>query len=388
MPIAPGSVPSTRILALDWARGVVMVLMPVDHASMAFYQSRIVVDAPYLYHPGMPLPAVPFFLRWITYVCAPMFFVLSGTSLALTLARRTRAQAPPWKLDQYLITRGAILIALDAVWMSLAFETTPGDTWIQVLGTMGVLMILMVPLRRIPASWLLGAVAVLVVALEWLGARIDPDSNAASVLFLGGTFSGRSIFDGTRSLLMNYPLAPWLCFFVLGWCFGGFVSRWDATKQGLGTILRVTLGVAAGGLAGFLVVRGMNGYGNAGELRDGDGLIQWLNVSSEPPSLSHMALTLGLIGGILAIAFHGEHARWFAGRLARWLIVFGQSALFFYLLHIHLLVYAARALGLEAACGLAVTLVAMAATLLALNPLCARYHAYRVAHPRSWTRFF
>jgi hypothetical protein len=82
-----------------------------------------------------------------------------------------------------------------------------------------------------------------------------------------------------------------------------------------------------------------------------------------------------------------ERRGWLAGRVSAWLVVFGQSALFFYLIHIHLLVFSARALGVERQCGLGVTLWAMAGTLVVMNPICGRYHAYKVAHPRGWTRF-
>jgi uncharacterized membrane protein len=378
---------TTRVLALDWTRGIVVVLMTVDHASKAFYRDRIEVDAPYLYHPGMPLPAVPFLLRWITYICAPTFLFLAGTSLAVTLAKRARSGSPPRTIDRYLLTRGAILIALDTVWMSLAFEQTLGETWVQVLATIGFCMILMIPLRRVPASWLLVSLPFFAVAIEWLAGRVDPDSTLSAVLFQGGTLLHRSLFDRSKPLLLTYPFAPWWCFFAFGWCFGGLLPRWKAEPDGTRTVLRVTAGAGATGLALFVFVRGMNGYGNAGQLRDREGLIQWLNVSATPPALAQMGLTMGIMAFILFAGVCGEHRGWLAGRMSRWLIVFGQSALFFYLLHIHLLVFSARLLGVESRCGLAATLMAAAATLVILHPLCARYQAYRVSHPGSLTRF-
>ena len=379
---------AARVLALDWTRGIVVVLMTVDHASKGFYRDRIEVDAPYLYHPGMLIPAVPFFLRWITYACAPTFLFLAGTSLMLTLAKRARSGASPWTLDRYLLTRGAILIALDTVWMSLAFERAPGDTWVQILATIGFCMILMIPLRRLPTSWLLAVLPFFAVAIEQLQSLVDEGSTLRAVIFEGGTFPDRSIFDGSKSLLFSYPFAPWWCFFALGWCFGGLLSKWRTQPDGSRTLLRVTGGGAVGALLLFVLVRGLNGYGNAGQLRDREGVIQWLNVSATPPALAHMGLTMGIMALILFAGFYGERQGWLSGPASRWLIVFGQSALFFYLLHIHLLVFSARLLGVESKCGLAVTLVAFAATLVILHPLCARYHAYRLAHPGGWTRFF
>jgi uncharacterized membrane protein len=378
---------SPRVVALDWTRGIVVVLMTVDHASLAFYRDRITVDAPYLYHPGMALQAAPFLLRFITYACAPTFLFLSGISLALALEKRARAGASAWGLDRYLLTRGVILVALDVAWMSLAFEEHRGETWLEVLGTIGFFMILMIFVRRIPTPWLLMALPVLMVAVEWLQGLVDSDSPLSSVLFRGGTFPNRSLFDGSQSMMLCYPFAPWWCFFALGWCAGGPVARWRASCDGPRTLLRATAGLAVGGLCLFLFVRGLNGYGNAGQLRDRDGVLQWLNVSATPPALSHMGLTLGIMAALLFAGSYGERRGWLAGRVSRWIIVFGQSALFFYVIHIHLLVFSARLLGVERQCGLGVTLAAWAGTLLVLNPVCARYQAYRVVHPRSWTRF-
>ena len=87
-----------RLPALDWLRGLVMVLMALDHASGTFSR-RLVTDSSVLYRPGTPLPAAQFFTRWVTHVCAPAFVFLAGAALALSVekhrARAARPRAPP-----------------------------------------------------------------------------------------------------------------------------------------------------------------------------------------------------------------------------------------------------------------------------------------------------
>ena len=100
---APAVVPSvrkaTRLTALDWMRGVVMVLMAIDHSSRAFNGGRLVTDSFFSYHPGTPLPVLQFLTRFITHLCAPTFVFLAGTGLAFSvehqIAKRTREGVPP-----------------------------------------------------------------------------------------------------------------------------------------------------------------------------------------------------------------------------------------------------------------------------------------------------
>jgi uncharacterized membrane protein len=88
-----------RLVAIDWLRGFVMMVMAIDHASVVFNAGRTAIDSPYpieaffepAWAPGTPLPAAQFFTRWITHLCAPTFLFLSGTSLALSTAGAQRA---------------------------------------------------------------------------------------------------------------------------------------------------------------------------------------------------------------------------------------------------------------------------------------------------------
>lgn len=141
------TVVTPRVVALDWMRGLVMVLMTVDHASEMFNSRRHVSDVAYLYKPGTPLPLVQFLVRWITHLCAPTFVFLAGGSLALSTRKRLKAGESEASIDRSIVIRGLLIAAVDPLWMSWAF--TPGMILLQVLFAIGASFVCMVPLRRL-----------------------------------------------------------------------------------------------------------------------------------------------------------------------------------------------------------------------------------------------
>ena len=150
-PVAAGSaasvVPSKRIATIDWMRGFVMVLMVIDHASMAFDGSHLSSDSAFFPDAGtMALPAAEFFTRWITHLCAPTFVFLAGTSLALSIERRVARGVAAWEIDRNILTRGAIIALLDLTVISLG----SGRLGFGVLYAIGMSMMCMAP-KRCPA---------------------------------------------------------------------------------------------------------------------------------------------------------------------------------------------------------------------------------------------
>jgi uncharacterized membrane protein YeiB len=168
---------------------------------------------------------------------------------------------------------------------------------------------------------------------------------------------------------------------LLGWWFG---CRLAANAEAVTP--RRAAAVALAALAVFGVVRGLNGYGNLLLAREDGSLVQWLHVSKYPPALSYATLELGIMGLVLA-GFLAVSRRWGTVGWLEPLRVLGQTALFFYLLHVHVLTFAARALGLAHRAGLGTTYVAALGTLVILYPLCRWYGPYKQAHPDGWPRY-
>jgi uncharacterized membrane protein len=143
---SPGGLPS-----IDWMRGFVMILMTIDHASMAFDAHHVSEDsAMYPSAATMALPAAEFFTRWMTHLCAPTFVFLMGTSLALSVERRVVKGINPWEIDKSMLTRGAIIALLDLTVISLG-----SARWnFGVLYAIGLSMICMVPFADcLPGGW-------------------------------------------------------------------------------------------------------------------------------------------------------------------------------------------------------------------------------------------
>jgi uncharacterized membrane protein len=235
----------------------------------------------------------------------------------------------------------------------------------------------MVALRRLPDSWLLGLALFLVVgseALIGLGLALtggEPNALLA-LLITGGSVGG---------LLVAYPILPWLGVMLLGWCFGKRLVHVDrgALARRLASAGLVALGI-------FVIVRGLDGYGNMRLYREDASLVQWLHVSKYPPSLSYDALELGLMALCLA-AFVSVERRGDLARILQPIGVLGQTALFFYLLHIHVLTLVAGALGVSHAEGLPATYGGALAVVVALYPVCGLYRRYKLAHPDGWARY-
>ena len=369
----------SRLLAIDVMRGLVMVIMTVDHASEAFNRGRVFTDATFLYTPGTPLPLAQFLTRWITHLCAPTFVLLAGTALALSTASRMRRGDAPREIDKHLAIRGALLIALDPTWMAPIF-VGPGNFLFQVLYAIGASFLCMIPLRRLGDFALLAVGLGLAVGDELLvgaaAATGTMSSLPVALLASGGSFAnGRFI--------IGYPFLPWLGIMCVGWVLGRKLLAWPAAERDrIATHVLAAWGVAL--LVVFAVVRGANGFGNMALYRDDGSLAQWLHVSKYPPSISYDALELGLAALTMAVLFRVLARKPDFAAPVRTL---GQVALFYYLLHAHVMTLVATVTKTHHELGLASAWLGAAATLLVLAPVCAWYRRYKGANPGGWRQY-
>lgn len=370
-----------RLPAIDWMRGFVMVLMAIDHASAAFNAGRLTTDSFFLYAPGSALPAGQFWTRWITHICAPAFLFLAGAAVALSVAKRMQSGGDAWSIDRYLLTRGLIIAALDPILISLVWY--PGQVLLQVLFAIGISLILMVPLRRLSMLWLtVIAVGFLAMSEIFTGLAIklfggDP-TLAGALLLHGGVFP---------RIVIGYPVLPWLAIMMLGFAFGRHLHRLREKGAPPGAARKVLWIGAVTGFALFIIIRTLNGYGNMLLLRYDNSLMQWLHLSKYPPSLSFVSLELAIMGFILGLLFKFQERIGARVGSSNPIFVFGQTALFFYVLHILILEVAARLLRVHMQLGLGAAYLAAAAVLIVLYPCCLWYRGYKRAHPESWTRY-
>ena len=374
-----------RLPALDWLRGIVMVLMAGDHASEAFNALRPTGDGAMMPGFDQPLDPLQFFFRWTSHLCAPVFLLLAGTSLALSVERRLRRGASAWSIDRDLLLRALVLFAVEAFFINWFWA--PGVLILQVLFAIGASMLLMIVLRRLPAALLWVFVAACWIGGEWtmtgaIYSPNDPVSVLRSALFNGAYFVVE-LFNQT-GVMLAYPILPWCGTMVLGWLFGRYLSREESGARS--SLPRTLILVGLVLLACFALLRGANGFGNLRLYRLDASLVQWLHVSKYPPSLSFSCLELGIaaivLAGLLRVAQKGPI------RDKAPLLVFGQVPFFFYVAHIFLLEIAARGLGMYQTAGLREACIACLAALLVLYPLCLGYRACKRRDRTGLLRYF
>ena len=443
-PGIPLTTDPNRLAAIDWMRGLVMVLMAIDHASLAFNGGRLADDSWFGHEAGSELPAAQFFTRWITHLCAPTFVFLAGTALALSFERRRLVGARDRDLDWHLFKRALVILAFELLWWA-PFS-------LQVLFAIAMGLICMIPLRRLSTRTLLiTALAILFLyeAVFWGimhlgGVTADLIREVTSMPVPSGEFDQEALSEagnqfrnlgwmsfftpffhpgllvkiGPIPLWVQYPFVPWLGMMILGWLFGRFLLQRliavtptaavstattptnaaptdavqtasapaDAGRSSISVErLLVIAGLLALGL--FVLFRAWNGYGNMLLLREDFSLVQWLYVNKYPPSLTFALLELGLMAVILAGFF--RYQRTMKGPVRAWnpLLVFGQTAFFFYLIHMYILVIPAVASGNFMQHGLGAAYLAALGVLILLYPLCLWFRRFKARRPRSWVRY-
>jgi uncharacterized membrane protein len=295
-----------RLSAIDRLRGIVMVLMALDHARDFFGDGRR--SPTDLANTTVPL----FFTRWITHFCAPVFVLLAGTSAYLMLARGDEKR----DVAKFLATRGLWLIFLEVTIIRVAwfFDLTWRFTALQVIWAIGWSMIGLAVLVFLPPR-VVGAIGVATIALHNLLDHTPLGPHwLASVLHKSALMQPS---PGYRVFVV-YPLIPWVAVIAAGFALGEIVHDRKKVLR-LGALLTVA----------FLVVRGINRYGDphpwSGALHP---VLSFLNCEKYPPSLAYLLMTLG--PALIALALL-DAVQW------KPFEVIGRVPLFYYIAHLYLL---------------------------------------------------
>ncbi|MDY7075459.1 MAG: heparan-alpha-glucosaminide N-acetyltransferase domain-containing protein [Chloroflexota bacterium] len=313
-----------RSLPIDALRGLIIVLMALDHANFFIAQQH----SPGEYWGG-PFPryhdALPFLTRFVTHFSAPGFFFLMGVGMLLFANARRKLGWSERAIGGHFLLRGCILIALQLLVVNRAWELSPTgwglEIYIGTLVALGGTMILGSLLLRLKPTALL----ILTIVLA-LGAELtipNPSTWGKPVSTLGRLLL---IPGGSKQLWVNYPVLPWLKLVTFGILFGQWMV--EDTRKAFERAPKI--GVAL--LLAFIVIRAGDGLGNI-RPRAGDTWIDFLNLVKYPPSLTFTLLTTGvnlIVVGLFA-RLSGKGQRYIEP-----LAVFGRAPLFFYLLHLFL----------------------------------------------------
>lgn len=325
---APG-----RLDSLDRLRGLVIVLMALDHTRDFFHTGCLRGESPLdVEHTSLVL----YLTRWLTHLCAPTFVFLAGISAYM----RSHRAGPPTRetrlaLSRFLVTRGLWLILLELTfvsWVGWYMSIEPGRYNLQVIWVLGASMVLLAALIWLPHR-VVAALGVAIVALHNLSDGIAPEAaGALAPLWRLAHVPGQIVELQPIQVGASYVVLPWLGVMLLGYGFGPAVmAAPDARRRWL-------LRAGVGALIAFAVLRGFNLYGDPIPWlaqRDGMRTLGALfNVAKYPPSLAYVLATLG-ISLLVWWRFDGS----IDDRRApgSWLSVFGAVPMFVYLIHIPLL---------------------------------------------------
>ena len=384
-----------RIHAIDFTRGLVMIIMALDHTRDFMHVSSL-AQSPTDLTTTTPLL---FFTRWITHFCAPVFVFLAGSSAYLSFKRTQDVK----KTKAFLLSRGIWLVLLEftvvnlALWFDLRFR----NLIFEVIGAIGFGFIVLSFLLKLPAR-AIGVTALLIVSLHDLVGIIPFGKDSLINVILTPLFRLDPIPLGTRGvLLIAYPVIPWLGIMLAGFACGRLFELPEPKKRSI----FLKTGIAC--LILFVFIRFVNVYGEpvkwALQKNPVYSLLSFLNITKYPPSLLFTLLTLGGMFLVLAVS---ESINNKPGRM---ISTYGKVPFFYFLIHLYLLhfillmilflqgfqwkdfIFANFRFGrpaVRSGVGLRWIYLIWAAVVLLLYPLCKWYGRYKGIHrEKKWLRY-
>jgi len=372
---APSEAVSTgtqRLAAIDLLRGIAMLLMAIDHWA-AFARINVTAEGYDGVRPALGSP-LEVLVGLVTNLSSGIFFALAGTSIALFENSRRKRGWSEWQITRFLLIRAGILLVFDQV-INMIGWSVRGAFLIEVLTAIAFSMIVLAFIRLLPLR---------VVAV--LGAALFIGYPLLVSLFPHNPDQPLSII--TTILVQNYregfiqvetPLLARLSLMLGGYVMGRLLT--NRTVQ----ISPRWLWIAGGGLVAWLVLRLglLQGYGDFLPYQAGGPWIDLLIDSKHPPSLTFLLFNMSISLALLVLL--NSMSSWLANTRLSWVLtVLGQTALFFFI--VHMLFYKTLEVILRGNPIVPVgdpvlrLLIETALTMVVLVPICAVYRNLRRKH--------
>lgn len=318
-----------RVDSVDLLRGVIMVIMMLDHTRDFVHYASSSFD------PGNVAKTWPllFFTRWITHFCAPLFVFLAGTGAYLQQMRGKSKS----ELSRFLLTRGLWLIAVELIVLRpiimFNFDYAGLFGFLQVIWAIGWCMIVLAAVIHLPMRAIV-TLSVAVIALHntldgiqvrsWQGPGTPVPGFGATLWHIfhipGVIFPFGA--SGPPALVL-YPLIPWFAVMSAGYALGALYRLDEAKRR------RILYRLGAGITFGFVVIRGINVYGDPSTWSHQPTAtmtaVSFLAATKYPASLLYLMMTIG--PALIFLGFFDERRR---GALSRIAITYGRVPLFFY----------------------------------------------------------
>lgn len=312
---------SKRIESIDLLRGIVMIIMALDHVRDYFHGSAYIYDPTDLSKTSVAI----FFTRWITHFCAPVFMLLAGVSACLYGAKKGRKE-----LSFFLFTRGIWLILAELFIVTLEWTFNPhyAAFILQVIWAFGISMLALSVLIWLPRKGI-ALIGILLIAGHNLLDQVHVPGNTVPAFFWAFLHEQHFFSFGPSSgVMVGYPILPWIGIICMGYCLGSLYLSDYTPEQRKKTLLSLGLGA----IVLFILLRFSNLYGDHALWSTQKNAVftfmSFLNTTKYPPSLLYVLMTTGPAMVFLALAEKPLNA------LTRRLIVFGRVPMFYYLVHI------------------------------------------------------
>ena len=309
-----------RITSVDLLRGIIMIIMALDHTRDFFH-----FDA----QTGNPLDLTTttpflFFTRWITHFCAPVFVFLSGTSAFLQSARKSKKE-----LSIFLITRGLWLILAEVtiVNLLLTFDINFSFIALEVIWAIGISMVILGLMTWLPFEIILAAGLLIILGHNTLDFYEKDQTSPFSATYDLIHRQGFHPLWGKHQLLILYPFLPWAGLMMLGYCLGKVLRNNDDAWRKRSLIIAGTSTIAL-----FIILRYINVYGDPAPWSPQPNgfytFLSFINSSKYPPSLFFMCMTIGPV--LLLMAWWDEIQNGFTKIVS----VYGRVPFFYFLAHL------------------------------------------------------
>lgn len=381
-----------RVQSIDILRGIVMVIMALDHTRGFFHYSSSMGADPMDLETTTPFF---FFTRWITHFCAPVFVFLSGTSVFLFEAKgKTKKQ-----VSTFLLTRGLWLILVEILIIVPLWEFSFNSIDLQVIWAIGLCMVIFSALIFLPIRVLFFIGIIIIFSHNLLDGIKIHEENWQS--FLWALVHERHKFTITENMriLVAYPFLPWLGLMITGYCMGTlYTKNYPAAKR-----KNILLFTGLGLIMLFILIRSFNIYGDMHQWAEQRNamytFLDFIKITKYPPSLLFILITIGIA---LVVLSRLENV---SNKLTNKIAVFGKVPFFYYIAHlfvIHLTAFIAFFImggtwqqldptgfhhsNLPPSFGfsLTVTYIAWIAIIILLYFPCRWYNNYKSNHKEKW----
>lgn len=317
--------PSYRIDSIDLLRGLVMIIMALDHTRDFFHKEGMTGDPLNL----ATTTPILYFTRWITHLCAPIFVFLAGSGAYFQSLRKSKKE-----LSLFLLKRGLWLIFIEIFVLNFAFSFDIHYTIIglQTIWSIAISMIILGLVIWLPFTAILTIGSVIVIGHNALDFFEGPPATYQSPGWwydLIHHFGFYKLWDN-HNLLILYPFLPWAGLMMLGYCFGKLFLKFEGMER-----KKMLLWLGLGVLVFFILLRATNKYGDpdpwSTQKNNLFTFLSFMNLHKYPPSLLYMCATIGI--GLLFLAFVGN----VKNGLTRFITVYGRVPFLYYILHFFLI---------------------------------------------------